>query len=102
MVWSVVSSVRPPRIAGTGRGRSSGGGLHRLDSAAEGRLDLVARAVFVEDEVAAVEPDQLRVRNVVEIGAGVGRDEERVVLAPDDQRLRLVCAVGKPCSSNSV
>jgi hypothetical protein len=34
-------------------GRSSGGGLHRLDSAAEGRLDLVARAVFVEDEVAA-------------------------------------------------
>src|SRR5579871_5433178 len=65
-------------------------------SGCEDGLDLGGdlERILVEDEMAGVEPDQLGIRQVVEIGARARREEEGVVLAPDDRGLRLVGGEG--------
>src|SRR5580700_2034552 len=69
----------------------SGRSAFRVKVGREPRLDFAGdlRSVLVEHEVSAIEPDQLCFAQIVQVGAGSRRDEERIVLAPDDQGLRL-------------
>ena len=55
-------------------------------------LDLLcdSRRVLIKDEVARFEPNQLGVRQVLLVGLGAGRNEKRIVLAPNNQCLGTV------------
>ncbi len=59
-------------------------------AAGEACLDFAAdrHGIFVDHEMAGVEPDQARIGQVALIGFGARRDEDRIVLAPQNQRLR--------------
>lgn len=51
--------------------------------------------ILVEYEMPSIEPDQLGVGQVLQIGARPGRNEKGVVLAPDDQGLRCMRPEGR-------
>ena len=69
----------------------------RNSSGHEDRLNLGGdlRGVLVQHEVTGIEPDQFGVGQVIQIRTSARRNEERVVLALDDQRLWTVRAEGR-------